>query len=157
MHRTRRDFLRAAMCAPALTLGACGDDNVPLPLRYRGAVQHVIDQYHVPGVAASVRGALAMALPAQREGRAFVLPEASAGEAALVHDATIYGARTLLAVCAHLAAREPLAAASPSVAASCANACDLADVRGQAHAKRALEIAAAGGSFAVDVRTAGHR
>lgn len=55
MDKTRRAFLRTAMCAPALALAACGDDNVPLPLRYQGAVQHVIDQYHIPGVAASVR------------------------------------------------------------------------------------------------------
>src|SRR5206468_49633 len=56
----------------------------------------------------AVRGALAMALSARRDGRAFVLPEASAGEAAMVHDATVYGARTLIAVCAHLADRELL-------------------------------------------------
>jgi magnesium chelatase family protein len=93
----------------------------------------------------SVRGALAMALSARRDGRAFVLPESSASEAALVQDATVYGARTLLAVCAHLAAREPLTAAAPALPSSRSDACDLADVRGQAHAKRALEIAAAGG------------
>jgi magnesium chelatase family protein len=93
----------------------------------------------------AVRGALAMALSARRDGRAFILPEASAGEAALVHDATVFGARTLLAVCAHLTARAPLPAAAASVPAASAEMLDLADVRGQAQAKRALEIAAAGG------------
>src|SRR6185369_16073966 len=92
----------------------------------------------------AVRGALAMALSARREGRAFVLPEASAGEAAMVHDATVYGARTLLAVCAHLAARELLPAVSPALTSRAVERCDIADVRGQAHAKRALEVAAAG-------------
>src|SRR6187431_3799462 len=56
----------------------------------------------------AIRGALAMTLSARRDGRAFVLPEPSAGEAALVRNATVYGAPTLLAVCAHLAARVPL-------------------------------------------------
>jgi magnesium chelatase family protein len=93
----------------------------------------------------AVRGALAMALSARRDGRAFVLPETSAGEAALVQDATIYGARTLLAVCAHLAARTPLTAATTVPPTADSALLDLADVRGQAHAKRALEIAAAGG------------
>ncbi len=70
----------------------------------------------------------------------------SAAEAAIVRDALVYPARTLLAVCAHLAGREPL---SPLAAGPCAPAetlarADLADVRGQAHAKRALAIAAAG-------------
>src|SRR6187549_1077374 len=46
----------------------------------------------------AVRGALAMALSARRDGRAFILPQSSAAEAALVKDARIYGARTLLDV-----------------------------------------------------------
>jgi magnesium chelatase family protein len=93
----------------------------------------------------AVRGALAMALSARRDGRAFILPEASAGEAALVQDATVFGARTLLAVCAHLTARQSLTAAAATLPNHRAEALDLSDVRGQAHAKRALEIAAAGG------------
>src|SRR5215471_16922971 len=92
-----------------------------------------------------IRGALAMTLKAHRDGRAFVLPEASAEEAALVKDAIVHPARSLLAVCAHLTGREAL----PRVPARDGidtepNAPDLADVRGQALAKRALEVAAAG-------------
>jgi len=55
-----------------------------------------------------VRGALAMTWRALREGRAFVLPRASADEAALVAEASIYQAGSLLDVCAHLAGRQPL-------------------------------------------------
>jgi len=46
-----------------------------------------------------VRGALAMTLAAHRDGRAFVLPEASAGEASLVRGAAILPARSLAQVC----------------------------------------------------------
>src|SRR5213076_445196 len=55
-----------------------------------------------------IRGALAMTLKAHRDGRAFVLPESSAEEAALVKDAVVHPARSLLAVCAHVTGREPL-------------------------------------------------
>jgi magnesium chelatase family protein len=94
----------------------------------------------------AVRGALAMVLSARGDGRAFVLPGASAHEAALVRDATVLPANTLLAVCAHLAGTAPLPALdtlAPQTPPP--DAPDLADVHGQAHAKRALEIAAAGG------------
>ena len=93
-----------------------------------------------------IRGALAMTYTAHLCGRAFVLPRASAAEASLVRAARILPAKTLLEVCAHLAQRESL---QPYVAHDAATAQadypDLADVKGQAHAKRALEIAAAGG------------
>jgi magnesium chelatase family protein len=92
-----------------------------------------------------IRGALAMTLKAHRDGRAFVLPEASAEEAALVREAVVHPAKSLLAVCAHLAGREPLPRFSGSRAlASDTASPDLADVRGQVAAKRALEVAAAG-------------
>ena len=93
-----------------------------------------------------IRGALAMTLKAHRDGRAFVLPEASAAEAALVKDAIVHPAKSLLAVCAHVTGREPLSRfISARPIAGDATAPDLADVRGQAGPKRALEVAAAGG------------
>ena len=55
-----------------------------------------------------VRGALAMTWRAVREGRAFVLPRASADEAALVAGASIYQAGSLLDVCAHLSGRQQM-------------------------------------------------
>jgi magnesium chelatase family protein len=93
----------------------------------------------------AIRGALAMTYRAARSGRGFVLPAASAAEAALVKDASVYPATTLLAVCAHLAGEPRIErfAAAPTVDGVAY--LDLADVRGQAHAKRALEVAAAGG------------
>jgi len=92
-----------------------------------------------------IRGALAMTLKAHRDGRAFVLPAASAEEAALVRDAIVHPATSLLAVCAHLTGRETLPRfVLPDAETVTTNAPDLADVRGQALPKRALEVAAAG-------------
>src|SRR5881394_3607279 len=93
-----------------------------------------------------IRGALAMTLKAHRDGRAFVLPEASAEEAALVKDAVVHPAKSLLAVCAHLTGRQllPRSVAPNATSRHDEGTPDLADVRGQAGAKRALEVAAAG-------------
>ncbi len=92
-----------------------------------------------------IRGALAMTLKAHHDGRAFVLPEANAPEAALVADANIRGARNLLQVCAHLAGREILPQFSGQPVATHIESADFSEVKGQAQAKRALEVAAAGG------------
>jgi magnesium chelatase family protein len=92
-----------------------------------------------------VRGALAMCLSAAGAGRAFVLPAACADEAALVTRATILPARGLLDVCAHLTGALPLAPHIAAVPPAPTFVPDLAEVRGQAPAKRALEVAAAGG------------
>ena len=101
------------------------------------------------GALRPVRGALATALAMQlhRESTPLVLPQDSAREAALVPDTTVYAAAHLLDVVRALQPQAteglPLAQA-PAPAAATAGP-DLADVQGQASAKRALEIAAAGG------------
>jgi len=56
----------------------------------------------------AVRGALTMALGAGGAGRAFVLPQASAAQAALAKGSRIVAAHSLLEVCAHLAGEAPL-------------------------------------------------
>ncbi|MBD2550791.1 YifB family Mg chelatase-like AAA ATPase [Microcystis elabens FACHB-917] len=96
----------------------------------------------------SIRGVLALALAARRHGaRALVVPAANATEAALVEGLTVWGADDLGEVVALL--RNPGGATAPAAAVPepppAAGAPDLAEVRGQVHGRRALEIAAAGG------------
>ncbi len=108
---------------------------------------HFIGELALSGEVRSVRGVLPLAIEARRAGaRAFVVPEANALEAAVVDglgvlSASHFGdvvawARGIAGLPMPLPARRP----APEAAAA-----DLADVAGQEHAKRALEIAAAGG------------
>lgn len=92
-----------------------------------------------------ITGALPVVLEARSAGHGVVLPAANAAEAALVAGAEVYAAAHLNQVVAHLsgAARLPRVAHTPYREGS-AHAPDLSDVRGQAVAKRALVIAAAG-------------
>jgi magnesium chelatase family protein len=92
-----------------------------------------------------VRGVLPAALKARDLGRILVVPAANADEAALVRDITVLSAGHLLEVCAHLHGQSlitPYSAERPED--GYAGLPDLADVRGQHQARRALEVAAAG-------------
>ena len=94
----------------------------------------------------AIRGALAMTFGAQRDGHGFVLPASAAEEASLAKGALVLAARTLGEVHDHLVGKAVIA---PFVSAGPADAPpqhpDLRDVRGQHQARRALELAAAGG------------
>jgi len=95
-----------------------------------------------------IRGALPTALAASAAGHDLLLPEASAAEAGLAVDARVHGAAGLREVCAHLSGERRLCtwvAPPPLHDPAGAAQPDLAEVRGQVLAKRALEVAAAGG------------
>jgi len=92
-----------------------------------------------------IRGALAMALQTAGNGKTFILPEDSAREAALIGSEKILAARSLLEVCAHISGQAVLPAPLPADIEGRPIFPDLNEVRGQSQAKRALEVAAAGG------------
>jgi magnesium chelatase family protein len=126
----------------AIALGIlAASDQVPV-----AALQDLefIGELALTGELRAVDGVLPAALAAAAAGRGLVVPEGNGAEAALASGVRACTARTLLEVCAGLEQRKPLA---PAVAPPALRrpVPDLADVRGQARARRALEVAAAGG------------
>ncbi len=99
------------------------------------------------GALRKVTGSLPIALAAQQNHKKLILPTDSANEAVLIGDGEIYSARDLLSVCQHLQLldRLPFAEGVPkNKKRQNTLFADMEDVRGQHHARRALEIAAAG-------------
>jgi magnesium chelatase family protein len=93
-----------------------------------------------------ITGIFPVALAARDAGRALVVPSGNAAEAALVDGISVFPSNHLLDVCGHLNGSSALSPHASSPAdISPTRYPDLAEVRGQANAKRALEIAAAGG------------
>ncbi|MGB5538705.1 MAG: YifB family Mg chelatase-like AAA ATPase, partial [Gammaproteobacteria bacterium] len=111
-----------------------------------------LDRYEFAGELAlsgelrPVQGVLPMTLQTQRAKRTLLVPHDNVAEAALVRDARVLAADHLLQVTAHFTRVQRIEAEPVTVVNIAAeNVPDLADVRGQAHARRALEIAASGG------------
>lgn len=104
-----------------------------------------IGELALSGDLRAVRGVLPVVLSVHQAGRRLIVPSWNAGEAALVQHADVFSAKHLLEVCAHLSGKNRLEVCQPIPAESNEQVvADLSDVRGQSHAKRALEIAAAG-------------
>lgn len=153
--------------APADLPKESGRFDLPIALGILAATGQIpggqLDQYEWAGELAltgelrPIHGALAMTYNASQSGRSFVLPQQNAAEAALVDKATIYAAKSLLQVCAHLSGHEPLPVyrnppESDSGTQDSAYP-DLDEVKGQTHAGNCRRRR----TQPVDDRPAGHR
>ena len=107
-----------------------------------------VGELSLSGELRSVRGALCLAVAARDAGLSeLYLPRCNAREAAAVSGITVYAVENIASLVRHLNGVEPLTPETPLVysAKEMRSTYDFADVRGQYMAKRAMEIAAAGG------------
>jgi magnesium chelatase family protein len=109
------------------------------------AEHEFVGELALTGALRAIRGALPIALAARQSGRALIVPMDNADEAALARGITVLPTRDLLEATAHLGGTTILTPHAATPNATPTQVPDLSEVRGQHHAKRALEVAAAGG------------
>ena len=106
----------------------------------------VLGELSLDGTIASVAGALPAAIGANALGKGLICPHASGPEAAWAGaEIDIIAPRSLIAMANHFRGTQVISRPVPAMRAAPANLPNLSDIKGQETAKRALEVAAAGG------------
>lgn len=142
--------------APADTPKDGGRFDLPIALGILAASQQIpmdslndyefIGELSLGGKLRPVKGVLPTAFSCKKAKRQLFIPNENAEEASLISNLTILAANNLTTICDHLLALKPLTPFTrPKKIIESTYTTDMCEVKGQQHAKRALEIAAAGG------------